>query len=104
MSAEIAQGCGGAVGAEERRPLILTASHQRPKIRHVCAQRRVLSPSSFARVDIGRVREAARMERHRPSIPPAELGEARHRRAGYALRDRWVELPHAALIRTGATV
>ena len=44
MSAQIAQGGGGAAGAEKGRPLILAASHQRPKIRHVCAQRRVFSP------------------------------------------------------------
>src|SRR6202011_3040460 len=92
----------GAVSAEKGCPLILTTSHQRPEIWNVCAQRRVLSPSSFTRADIGRVREAAGMKRHRPSIRRAELGEAWHRSAGYAMSDRLVKRQHAALGRTGA--
>ena len=42
------------------------------------------------------------MKRHRPSIRRAELGEAWHRSAGYAMSDRLVKRQHAALGRTGA--
>ena len=63
----------------------------------MCPQRGILSPSSFAGVGIGRVREAAGIERHRPSIRRAELWKARHGGTRYAAGDRLVERQHAAL-------
>ncbi len=102
MAAQIAQDCGGTIGAEQGRPLIFTASHQRSEIRHAGVQRRILTPSSLARAGIGRIGEAAGVERHRPSIRRAEPREGRHRGAGYAVSNRLVKGQHAAFGSAGA--